>query len=75
MESESKESQSSSSIVVQAYSSDLPAAERKNILEKFKAQEIQMFVFFFIRRWRLILTLLFFVSPQISMFRLNFSRN
>jgi ATP-dependent RNA helicase DDX51/DBP6 len=30
--------------VVRAYSSDLSTSERKNILEKFKAQEIQMFV-------------------------------
>lgn len=29
-------------IVVRAYSSDLPAGERKAILEKFKAQEVQM---------------------------------
>ena len=32
--------------VVRAYSSDLSASERKSILEKFKAQEIQMFVSF-----------------------------
>ncbi|KAG6844227.1 hypothetical protein H0H87_008675 [Tephrocybe sp. NHM501043] len=31
-------------IVVRAYSSDLPASERKSILEKFKAQEIQILV-------------------------------
>lgn len=31
-------------IVVRAYSSDLGVGERKSILEKFKAQEIQMFV-------------------------------
>ncbi|KAF5371841.1 hypothetical protein D9615_009537 [Tricholomella constricta] len=31
-------------IVVRAYSSDLPANERKAILEKFKAQEIQILV-------------------------------
>jgi ATP-dependent RNA helicase DDX51/DBP6 len=30
--------------VVRAYSSDLSTSERKSILEKFKAQEIQMFV-------------------------------
>ncbi|KAG6837240.1 hypothetical protein H0H93_012634 [Arthromyces matolae] len=30
--------------VVRAYSSDLPASERKSILEKFKAQEIQILV-------------------------------
>jgi ATP-dependent RNA helicase DDX51/DBP6 len=30
--------------IVRAYSSDLPAGERKAILEKFKAQEIQMLV-------------------------------
>ncbi|KAG6877780.1 hypothetical protein C0993_003981 [Termitomyces sp. T159_Od127] len=30
--------------VVRAYSSDLPASERKTILEKFKAQEIQILV-------------------------------
>lgn len=29
-------------IAVRAYSSDLPANERKVILEKFKAQEVQM---------------------------------
>ncbi|KAF8627991.1 hypothetical protein AX15_004118 [Amanita polypyramis BW_CC] len=31
-------------IVARAYSSDLPAGERKNIFEKFKAQEIQILV-------------------------------
>ncbi|KIK62486.1 hypothetical protein GYMLUDRAFT_501630 [Collybiopsis luxurians FD-317 M1] len=31
-------------IVVQAYSSDLPPAERKSILERFKAREIQILV-------------------------------
>ncbi|KAG6888830.1 hypothetical protein C0995_005705 [Termitomyces sp. Mi166 len=31
-------------IVVRAYSSDLPASERKTILEKFKAREIQILV-------------------------------
>ncbi|KAG6918650.1 hypothetical protein DXG01_012769 [Tephrocybe rancida] len=31
-------------IVVRAYSSDLPASERKSILQKFKAQEIQILV-------------------------------
>ncbi|RDB26213.1 ATP-dependent RNA helicase dbp6 [Hypsizygus marmoreus] len=31
-------------IVVHAYSSDLPAGERKTILEKFRAQEIQILV-------------------------------
>ncbi|TFK40145.1 P-loop containing nucleoside triphosphate hydrolase protein [Crucibulum laeve] len=31
-------------IVIRAYSSDLPANERKNILERFKAQEIQVLV-------------------------------
>ena len=31
-------------IVAQAYSSDLPAAERKVILEKFKNREIDMYV-------------------------------
>ncbi|KAG5652764.1 hypothetical protein H0H81_003702 [Sphagnurus paluster] len=31
-------------IVMRAYSSDLPASERKTILEKFKAQEIQILV-------------------------------
>lgn len=30
-------------LVVRAYSSDLGALERKSILEKFKAQEIEMF--------------------------------
>lgn len=30
-------------VVVRAYSSDLGASERKSILEKFKAQEIEMF--------------------------------
>lgn len=34
----------SKEIVARAYSSDLSASERKSILEKFKAQEIQMFV-------------------------------
>jgi ATP-dependent RNA helicase DDX51/DBP6 len=33
--------------VVRAYSSDLPAGERKAILEKFRAQEIQMLVSYF----------------------------
>lgn len=32
--------------VVRAYSSDLPASERKTILEKFKSQEIQMYIIF-----------------------------
>ncbi|KIK92071.1 hypothetical protein PAXRUDRAFT_148127 [Paxillus rubicundulus Ve08.2h10] len=31
-------------IVIRAYSSDLPAGERKNILEKFKAQEVHVLV-------------------------------
>ncbi len=31
-------------VVVRAYSSDLGTSERKSILEKFKAQEIEMFV-------------------------------
>ena len=31
-------------IVVRAYSSDAGASERKAILEKFKAQEVQMYV-------------------------------
>lgn len=31
-----------SSIVVRAYSSDLSTGERKTILEKFRAQEIQL---------------------------------
>lgn len=31
-------------IVAQAYSSDLPAGERKTILEKFKNREIDMYV-------------------------------
>ena len=30
-------------VVVRAYSSDLGATERKSMLEKFKAQEIEMF--------------------------------
>jgi ATP-dependent RNA helicase DDX51/DBP6 len=30
------------SLVVRAYSSDLPAGERRTILEQFKAQEINM---------------------------------
>ncbi len=33
-------------IVIRPYSSDLGAAERKSVLEKFKAQEIQMSVIF-----------------------------
>lgn len=36
--------QSPAIVVAQAYSSDLGANERKTILEKFKAQEIQMYV-------------------------------
>lgn len=32
--------------VVKAYSSDLPAAERKLILEQFKKKEVHMFVYF-----------------------------
>jgi ATP-dependent RNA helicase DDX51/DBP6 len=35
-------------VVIRAYSSDLPAGERKSILEKFKSQEIQMYVLFFL---------------------------
>lgn len=31
-------------MVARAYSSDLPASERRALLEKFKAQEIDMFV-------------------------------
>lgn len=31
-------------IVIRAYSSELGASERRNILEKFKTQEIQMYV-------------------------------
>ena len=33
-------------VVVHAYSSDLPAGERKSVLDKFRAQEIQMCVSF-----------------------------
>ncbi|KAH9003064.1 DEAD-domain-containing protein [Lactarius hatsudake] len=36
--------QNRKSVVVRAYSSDLSAVERKSILEKFKAQEIEMLV-------------------------------
>jgi ATP-dependent RNA helicase DDX51/DBP6 len=32
-------------VVARAYSSDLGAGERKSILEKFKAQEIQMYIY------------------------------
>jgi ATP-dependent RNA helicase DDX51/DBP6 len=32
-------------MVIHAYSSDLGAGERKSILDKFKAQEIQMYLF------------------------------
>lgn len=38
------DSSTNTNIVVQAYSSDLAAAERKSILEKFKAREIHMYV-------------------------------
>lgn len=41
-ETKSKESP----LVVRAYSSDLPAGERKVILEQFKAQEINMWVIY-----------------------------
>ena len=41
-ESWAADSHDSDRIVARAYSSDLPASERKIIFDKFKAQEIQM---------------------------------
>jgi ATP-dependent RNA helicase DDX51/DBP6 len=38
------ENNSEKEIIARAYSSDLPPAERKSILDQFKSQEIQMFV-------------------------------
>ncbi|SRR6266702_209834 len=42
-DSQGDAAQNRKSVVVRAYSSDLSAFERKSILEKFKAQEIEMF--------------------------------